>query len=155
MKPKEQSRLDLMLRFRDVDVPRAAFWDNPTVAEINRRLVEADALRKENEELKAQNLLIRGDNADLLANADAYSFNISNMHTKMLQLLEENEELRKDKERIDFLDDGNYGIDPRNIPGVMMNGRRFHCLAGRGDWSSLRDAIDAARLAKESESSHE
>jgi hypothetical protein len=41
-----------MLRFRDVDVPRAAFWDNPTVAEINRRLVEADALRKENEELR-------------------------------------------------------------------------------------------------------
>ena len=65
-------------------------------------------------------------------------------------LRKENEELRKDKERIDFLDDGNYGIDPRNIPGVMMNGRRFHCLAGRGDWSSLRDAIDAARLAKES-----
>ena len=113
MNPKEQSRLDLMMRFRDVDVPRAAFWDNPTVAEINRRLVEADALRKENEVL------------------------------------------RKDKYRIDFLDDGNYGIDPRNIPGVMMNGRRFHCLAGRGDWSSLRDAIDAARLAKESEASHE
>ena len=66
-------------------------------------------------------------------------------------LRKENEKLRKDKERIDFLDDGNYGIDPRNIPGVMMNGRRFHCLAGRGDWSSLRDAIDAARLAKESE----
>ena len=144
-----------MLRLRNIDIPRAAFWDNPTVAEINSRLVERDALRKENEELKAQNLLIRGDNADLLANADAYSFNISNMHTKMLQLLEENEELRKDKERIDFLDDGNYGIDPRNIPGVMMNGRRFHCLAGRGDWSSLRDAIDAARLAKESEASHE
>ena len=109
MNPKEQSRLDLMMRFRDVDVPRAAFWDNPTVAEINRRLDEADALRKENDALL------------------------------------------KDKERIDFLDDGNYGIDPRNIPGVMMNGRRFHCLAGRGDWSSLRDAIDAARLAKESE----
>ena len=70
-------------------------------------------------------------------------------------LRKENEELRKDKERIDFLDDGNYGIDPRNIPGVMMNGRRFHCLAGRGDWSSLRDAIDAARLAKESEAIHE
>ena len=52
MNPKDQSRLDLMLRFRDVDVPRAAFWDNPTVAEINRRLVEADALRKENEELR-------------------------------------------------------------------------------------------------------
>ena len=70
-------------------------------------------------------------------------------------LRKENEALRKDKERIDFLDDGNYGIDPRNIPGVMMNGRRFHCLAGRGDWSSLRDAIDAARLAKESEASHD
>lgn len=70
-------------------------------------------------------------------------------------LRKENEKLRKDKERIDFLDDGNYGIDPRNIPGVMMNGRRFHCLAGRGDWSSLRDAIDAARLAKESEASHD
>lgn len=66
-------------------------------------------------------------------------------------LRKENEALRKDKERIDFLDDGNYGIDPRNIPGVTMNGKRFHCLAGRGDWSSLRDAIDAARLAKESE----
>ena len=104
MNPKEQSRLDLMLRFRDVDVPRAAFWDNPTVAEINRRLVEADALRKENEELKAQNLLIRGDNADLLANADAYSFNISNMHTKMLQLLEENVELRKDKGQLEIRD---------------------------------------------------
>ena len=52
MNPKEQSRLDLMLRFRDVDVPRAAFWDNPTVAEINRRLDESDALRKENEELR-------------------------------------------------------------------------------------------------------
>ena len=59
-------------------------------------------------------------------------------------LRKENEELRKDKARIDFLDDGNYGIDPRNIPGVTMNGKRFHCLAGRGDWSSLRDAIDAA-----------
>ena len=70
-------------------------------------------------------------------------------------LRKENYALLKDKERIDFLDDGNYGIDPRNIPGVMMNGRRFHCLAGRGDWSSLRDAIDAARLAKESEASHE
>lgn len=70
-------------------------------------------------------------------------------------LRKENEALRKDKERIDFLDDGNYGIDPRSIPGVTMNGRRFHCLAGRGDWSSLRDAIDAARLAKESEASHE
>ena len=44
-----------MLRFRDVDVPRAAFWDNPTVAEINRRLDEADALRKENEELRKDN----------------------------------------------------------------------------------------------------
>ena len=52
MNPKDQSRLDLMLRFRDVDVPRAAFWDNPTVAEINSRLVERDALRKENEELR-------------------------------------------------------------------------------------------------------
>ena len=41
-----------MMRFRDVDVPRAAFWDNPTVAEINRRLAERDALRKENEELR-------------------------------------------------------------------------------------------------------
>ena len=79
--------------------------DNPSLMkaygeiyyELLRRLDEADALRKENEELKAQNLLIRGDNADLLANADAYSFNISNMHTKMLQLLEENAELRKDK----------------------------------------------------------
>ena len=70
-------------------------------------------------------------------------------------LRKENEALRKDKERIDFLDDGNYGIDPRNIPGVMMNGRRFQCLAGRGDWSSLRDAIDAARLAKESEANHD
>ena len=52
MNPKEQSRLDLMLRLRNIDIPRAAFWDNPTVAEINSRLVERDALRKENEELR-------------------------------------------------------------------------------------------------------
>lgn len=142
----EERKINAEIQRRNIAVERRAY---DTLAKENH------ALRKENEELKAQNLLIRGDNADLLANADAYSFNISNMHTKMLQLLEENEELRKDKERIDFLDDGNYGIDPRNIPGVTMNGRRFHCLAGRGDWSSLRDAIDAARLAKESEASHE
>lgn len=52
MNPKEQSRLDLMLRLRNIDIPRAAFWDNPTVAEINSRLDEADALRKENAELR-------------------------------------------------------------------------------------------------------
>lgn len=116
--------------------------------ELLRRLNEADALRKEN-------AIIRADNADLLAKQDAFVFVHNNMASDMDALRKENEELRKDKERIDFLDDGNYGIDPRNIPGVMMNGRRFHCLAGRGDWSSLRDAIDAARLAKESEASHD
>lgn len=68
-------------------------------------------------------------------------------------LRKENEELRRDKARLDFLDDGNYGVDPRNITGVRMDGRRFHCLAGRGDWNTLREAIDAARLAKESEAS--
>ena len=108
--------------------------------ELLRRLNEADALRKENTSL-------RGDNADLLAKQDTFVFIHNNMASDMDTLRKENEELRKDKDRIDFLDDGNYGIDPRNIPGVMMNGRRFHCLAGRGDWSSLRDAIDAARLA--------
>lgn len=41
-----------MLRLRNIDIPRAAFWDNPTVAEINSRLVERDALRKENKELR-------------------------------------------------------------------------------------------------------
>ena len=117
-------------------------------SELLRRLNEADALRKEN-------AVIRADNADLLAKQDAFVFVHNNMASGMDTLRKENEELRKDKERIDFLDDGNYGIDPRNIPGVMINGRRFHCLAGRGDWSSLRDAIDAARLAKESEASHE
>ena len=76
----------------------------PCESEVQRRLNERDVLRKENEELKAQNLLIRGDNADLLANADAYSFNISNMHTKMLQLLEENVELRKDKGQLEIRD---------------------------------------------------
>lgn len=85
--------------------------DGVTMTELRRRLDEADALRKENEEL------------------------------------------RKDKARLDFLDDGNYGVDPRNISGVRMDGRRFHCLAGRGDWNTLREAIDAARLAKESEAS--
>ena len=61
-------------------------------------------------------------------------------------LRKENEELRKDKKRLDFLDDGNYGVDPRNIPGVLMNGDRYHCLSGRGNWKTLRDAIDAAGL---------
>ena len=69
-------------------------------------------------------------------------------------LRKENAELRKDKERLDWLDDGNYGVDPRNIPGVRMDGKRFHCLASRGDWGNLRDAIDAA-MAKESEARHE
>lgn len=69
MNPKDQSRLDLMLRFRDVDVPRAAFWDNPTVAEINRRLVEADALRKENEELRKENERLLKDYYELRVNA--------------------------------------------------------------------------------------
>ena len=116
MEPKDmtrelskQSDLSLMMRIRDLDIPRGTYWGNPIITELLRRLNEADALRKENAELS------------------------------------------KDKERIDFLDDGNYGIDPRNIPGVMMNGRRFHCLAGRGDWNTLREAIDAARLAKECE----
>ena len=66
-------------------------------------------------------------------------------------LRKENEELRDDKARLDFLDDGNYGYDPRIIPGVRMDGRRFHCLAGRGDWNTLREAIDAARLAEKSD----
>ena len=69
MNPKEQSRLDLMLRFRDVDVPRAAFWDNPTVAEINRRLDEADALRKENDELRRDKDKLLKDYAELKVNA--------------------------------------------------------------------------------------
>jgi len=58
-----------MLRFRDVDAPRAAFWDNPTVAEINRRLVEADALRKENEELRKDKEKLLKDYAELKVNA--------------------------------------------------------------------------------------
>jgi hypothetical protein len=55
------------------------------------RLDDADALRKENEELKAQNLLIRGDNADLLAKADAYSFNLSNMNASIVELRKDND----------------------------------------------------------------
>ena len=112
--------------------------------ELLHRLNEFDALRKEN-------AVIRADNADLLAKQDAFVFVHNNMASDMDALRKENEELRKDKARLDFLDDGNYGIDPRNIPGVQMNGRRFHCLAGRGDWNTLREAIDAARLAKECE----
>lgn len=108
MSPKEMTNEDLVKAVRIYDGLM------PTLScELLRRLNEADALRKENEEL------------------------------------------RKDKARLDFLDDGNYGVDPRNISGVRMDGRRFHCLAGRGDWNTLREAIDAARLAKESEASHD
>ena len=144
-----------MLRLRNIDIPRAAFWDNPTVAEINSRLVERDALRNENEELKAQNLLIRGDNADLLANADAYSFNISNMHTKMLQLLEENEELRKDAERYRFIRD--------NADTIAINSSLQYCDIFRSE--GIEDGLDIAMKfesdyaasvkTKESEASHE
>ena len=118
---------------------------------------EADALRKENEELRKDKEKLLKDYAELRVNSALLVACDDALEALELDNTKESEidALRKDKERIDFLDDGNYGIDPRNIPGVMMNGRRFHCLAGRGDWSSLRDAIDAARLAKESEASHE
>jgi hypothetical protein len=125
--------------------------------ELLRRLNEADALRKENEELRKDKEKLLKDYAELRVNSALLVACDDALEALELDNTKESEidALRKDKERIDFLDDGNYGIDPRNIPGVMMNGRRFHCLAGRGDWSSLRDAIDAARLAKESEASHE
>ena len=107
MNPKDMTNEELFIKtqHRPLGSDTCEFnaWSDVCV-ELLRRLGEADALRKENEELKAQNLLIRGDNADLLANADAYSFNISNMHTKMLQLLEENKELRKDKGRLEIRD---------------------------------------------------
>ena len=104
-----------------------------------------------NEQLVEDLWAAAGDESFDYARTNTAKYEIERRLGEADALRKENEELRKDKERIDFLDDGNYGIDPRNIPGVMMNGRRFHCLAGRGDWSSLRDAIDAARLAKESD----
>ena len=125
--------------------------------ERDELIEECDALRKENEGLRKDKEKLLKDYAELRVNSALLVACDDALEALELDNTKESEidALRKDKERIDFLDDGNYGIDPRNIPGVMMNGRRFHCLAGRGDWSSLRDAIDAARLAKESEASHE
>ena len=136
MNPKEMTNEELLSEYACLDMAEGG--------EILRRLNEADALRKEN-------AIIRGDNADLLSKQDAFVFTHNNMAADIDALRKENEELRKDKARLDFLDDGNYGVDPRVIPGVRMDGRRFHCLAGRGDWNTLREATDAVRLAKESE----
>jgi hypothetical protein len=87
MSPKDMGKYDLFYSARREQDSLSNIYPQENTAQVNtpyvdelyRRLDEADALRKENEELKAQNLLIRGDNADLLANADAYSFSISNI----------------------------------------------------------------------------
>ena len=59
MEPKDmtrelskQSDLSLMMRIRDLDIPMGAYWGNPIITELLRRLKEADALRKENAELR-------------------------------------------------------------------------------------------------------
>lgn len=62
-------------------------------------------------------------------------------------LRKENEELRKDRKRIDFLDLGNFGIRPRNVAGVLIGGR-FNCIDYRG-CHTLREAIDAVRQKSE------
>lgn len=142
--------------------------------EILRRLNEADALRKENEKLKAQNILIRGDSAELLAEADAYSFNLSNMNASIAELRKENEVLRK---AVDYVasfmsvEDGNEDEYCAACPYVSLNYEDFEMdlnygLLRRGEcenvWrQSLTDVIiraaltRATRLAKESEASHE
>ena len=146
MNPKDMTKEELVF-MADTE---AGSYDHPIAAEIKRRLVEADELRKENEELRKDKEKLLKDYAELRVNSALLVACDDALEALELDNTKESEidALLKDKERIDFLDDGNYGIDPRNIPGVMMNGRRFHCLAGRGDWSSLRDAIDAARFAR-------
>jgi hypothetical protein len=138
-------------------------------AELLRRLDEIDALRKENEELKAQNLLIRGDNADLLANADAHSFNLSNASADLFALRNENKtltgllhnfakellSLRKERENIKILlatvktqlawlaNAKNYN-DPAFDPAYIAD-------------AALDEINNASQMtkAKESEASHE
>lgn len=101
----------------------------------------ADALRKENEELKAQNLLIRGDNAELLANADAYSFNLSNISANLEELRKENEEL---KEKVYFF--------ARTFRYYADESFRFY---EKHPLERETDETRAANAAKESEASHD
>ena len=76
MEPKDmtrelskQSDLSLMMRIRDLDIPRGTYWGNPIITELLRRLNEADALRKENEELRNAHAKLLKDYAELRVNS--------------------------------------------------------------------------------------
>lgn len=76
MEPKDmtnelskQSDLSLMMRLRDLDIPRGSYWENTIIIELLRRINEADALRKENEELRKGHAKLLKDYAELRVNA--------------------------------------------------------------------------------------
>ena len=101
--------------------------------ELLRRLNEADALRKEN-------AVIRADNADLLAKQDAFVFVHNNMASDMDTLRKENDELASAL-RVCKTWFQMHGMQTFN-----------HMECGIAD-----DALShrMSRLAKESEASHE
>ena len=102
--------------------------------ELLRRLNEADALRKEN-------AVIRADNADLLAKQDAFVFVHNNMTSDMDALRKENEEL---KEKIYF-----FARTFRYYAGEAFRFYEKHPLARE------TDETRAANTTKEGEASHD
>lgn len=125
-------------------------------SELLRRLNEVDALRKEVAELK-----------DRLYENSSLAANERELHKLQLDALrKENEELRKDKARLDFIEAFFGRVHPdawpaMNGPYNMMGSWKWDFTEGLsssyrgalvlGHGETLREAIDAARLAKESE----